>query len=77
MAKFKGKSNAADISVKNGVEWYHFYKNEFNDFNDLINIEWAKWDESWVMKRRVEEDEDDMEISMKNELIRLILRKWA
>ena len=32
---------------------------------------------NWVMKRRVEEDEDDVEISMKNELIRLILRKWA
>ena len=29
------------------------------------------------MKRRIEEDEDDMEISMKNELIRLILREWA
>ena len=29
------------------------------------------------MKRRIEEDEDDVEISMKNELICLILRKVA
>ena len=36
MTKFKGKSDTADISIKNGVEWYHFWENEFNDFNDLI-----------------------------------------
>ena len=29
------------------------------------------------MKRRIEEDEDDMEISMKNELICLLLIKIA
>ena len=29
------------------------------------------------MKRKIEEDEDDVEISMKNELICLILRKLA
>ena len=39
MGKLKSKNDAADISIKNGVEWYHFQKNEFNDFNDLINIE--------------------------------------
>ena len=39
MAKFRGKSDTTDINIKNGVEWYHFQKNEFNDFNDLINIE--------------------------------------
>ena len=26
MAKFKGKSDTADISIKNGVKWYHFQK---------------------------------------------------
>ena len=26
MAKFKGKNDAADISIKNGVDWYHFGK---------------------------------------------------
>ena len=31
----------------------------------------------WVMKRRIEEDEDDVEISVKNQLIRIILREWA
>ena len=36
MAKFKDEDDAADISIKNGVEWYHFQENEFNDFNDLI-----------------------------------------
>ena len=36
MAKFKGKNDTADISIKNGVEWYPFQKNVFNDFNDLI-----------------------------------------
>ena len=36
MAKFKGKSDTADISIKNGVEWYHFWKNGLNDPNHLI-----------------------------------------
>ena len=31
MTKFKGKNDAADISIKNGVDWYHLQKNEFND----------------------------------------------
>ena len=52
-----------------------FLKNEFNDFNDLINIEYVRWDENWVMKRRIEEEKDDVEISLKDELIYLILRK--
>ena len=26
MAKFKGKNGAADISSKNGAEWYHLVK---------------------------------------------------
>ena len=26
MAKFKGKSDTADINIKNGVEWYHFFR---------------------------------------------------
>ena len=42
MAKFKGKNDAADISIKNGVDWYHFGKNDFNDFNDLIKRRLAK-----------------------------------
>ena len=42
MAKFKGKNDAAGISIKNGVDWYHFGKNEFNDFNDLIKRRLAK-----------------------------------
>ena len=32
---------------------------------------------NWVMKRRIEEDEDDVEISMKNGLICLILIEIA
>ena len=36
MAKFKDKDDAVDISSKNGAEWYHFCKTEFNYFNDLI-----------------------------------------
>ena len=36
MAKFKDEDGAADISRRNGAEWYHFCKNEVNDFNDLI-----------------------------------------
>ena len=36
MAKLKGKNDAADISIKNGVDWYYFQENEFNDFNELI-----------------------------------------
>ena len=38
MAKFEDKNDAADISIKNGVDWYHSWKNEFDDFNDLIKI---------------------------------------
>ena len=36
MAKFKDKNDAADFNSKNGAEWHHFGKNEFNKFNDLI-----------------------------------------
>ena len=46
-----------------------FCGNEFNEFNDLIKRRRDKWGKKWVMKRRIEEDEDDVEISMKNELI--------
>ena len=42
MANFKDKNDAADISSKNGAEWYHFGKNNFNDFNDLIKRRRAK-----------------------------------
>ena len=36
MAKFKDKNDVADISSKNGAEWYHFCKNEFIDFIDSL-----------------------------------------
>ena len=36
MAKIKDKNDAANISNRKGAEWYHFCKNEFNDFNELI-----------------------------------------
>ena len=42
MAKFKGKNDAADISIKNGVDWYQFGKNGFNDLYDLIKRRLAK-----------------------------------
>ena len=34
IVKFKGKNGATKISNKNGVEWYHFEENEFNNFTD-------------------------------------------
>ena len=36
MAKFKDKNDAANISHKNGVEWYHFSKMIFIGLMTLL-----------------------------------------
>ena len=72
MTKFKDKDDADDISSRNGAEWYHFYKNEFDNFNDFIKRRWAKWGKKWVMKWKKKREKNDVEISMKIELIYII-----